>query len=131
VLGALQLIPKGVASGECALSQHFLESHNRLMPFGRTAETKLGLNGAALSFASIIGSIVLSCAMSSAVLTFTSCRPTSAPALSSAFNQVKLTNYKVFNIAKCKAEVKPGAALDACYGMFLPNPSFRTLQQYS
>jgi len=129
VLDALQLIPKGVASGECALSQHFLECRNRLMPFGRTAETKLGLNGAALSFASIIGSIVLSCAMSSAVLTFTSCRPTSAPALSSAFNHVKLT--KVFNIATCKADVKSGAALDACYGMFLLNPSFRTLQQYS
>ncbi len=52
-----------------ALPQHFLECRNRLMPFGRTAETELGLHGAGLSFASIIGSIVLFCAMSFAVLT--------------------------------------------------------------
>ena len=89
MLDALQLIPKGVASGECALSQHFLECRNHLMLFGRTAETKVGLNGAKLSSASIIGTIVWTCAMSSAVLEFKSCRPLFALALSSAFNHVK------------------------------------------
>ena len=94
------------------------------MPFGRTAETELGLHGAGLSFASIIGSIVLFCAMSFAILTFTSRRLTSAQALSSAFKHVKLT-IKHSHVYGC--DVKPGAALDACYGMFLFNPTFRTL----
>ena len=71
--------------------QHFLECRNRLIAFGRNAETELGLHGAGLSFASIIGSIVLLCAMFFDVLMFTSRRLTSAPALSSAFNHVKLT----------------------------------------
>lgn len=61
------------------------------MPFGGTAETELGLHSAGLSFASIIAFIVLFCAMSFTGLTFTARRLTSAPALSSAFNHVKLT----------------------------------------
>ena len=69
----------------------FFECRNRLTPFGRTPETEFGLHGASLSFGSIIGSIVLFCAISFAVLTFTSRRLTPAPALSSAFNHVKLT----------------------------------------
>lgn len=49
VLGTLQLIPKGGASGECALLQHFLDYRNHLMPFGRTTEAEFGLDGADLS----------------------------------------------------------------------------------
>ena len=56
VLGALQLLPKGGASGDCALLQHFLKCRKYVMPFSRATVTEYGLDRVDLSFTSIIKS---------------------------------------------------------------------------
>ena len=78
VLGALHLryFQKVVRVGTALCCNTFLNCKH-VMPFSRDTVTEYSLDRVDLSFTSIIKSISLSCAISSAVLIFTSCRLTS------------------------------------------------------